>query len=383
MWLEFTFSSPDGAERRFRRFILQENDLRGEDLREQSPWSLITDHTYMVNSGRQPLDYLADRYLETGIVGNEWYKALVHKLTHPAEGTPLPPDELPRDFALLSQYQFMDAAPQAAGAARAIRAQPNLMGIRRGFVNAEAAFSAVDIVANATLHIKVADGKLLPDSKAALRRGVWDTSVEGVAARVMNLDVVQSTNALDVFRQAREQGIGLQVIRHGQDLALLDLEGKAAAGRALREDLENGYAVVVPARKPRGVPMSAWWRVRPETGETLGMTADGYGQDAVEYLIENTGIAFGLIQALQSLQDCNKHQQSVVKMCCLVEAHVNNVGGLAFGGYLGAMLGTAGSALFTIVDYGTQLATEAALNKKQGLMPTAALNCERIPATDW
>lgn len=379
MWLEFTFTSPSGTEKRFRRYILPGDSDGDTHFPEQRIWPLITDHTYMVNSGRQPLDYLADRYLATGIVGNEWYKALVHKFTYPDQGTALPRDDMPRDFGLLSQYQFMDAGPQSEGPGTAIRTQPSLVGVRRGFVNAAVAFLAIDIVANATLHIRAEDGKLFQDPRAALRRGVWDTSVEGVAAKTTNLEIIRSANALEVFQQAREQGIELRVIRPGQKLS-----GEPVVGRAMLEDLENGYIVIVPARKPRGAQMNAWWRVSAATGETLGMTADGYGQDAVEYMIQNTGIAFGLIQALQSFQDCySKHEKSVVRMCCLVEAHINNVGGLAFGGYLGAMLGTAGSALFTIVDYGTQLATEAALKKKQGLMPTAALNCERLPATDW
>ncbi|MCB1594437.1 MAG: hypothetical protein KDI76_05935, partial [Xanthomonadales bacterium] len=45
------------------------------------------------------------------------------------------------------------------------------------------------------------------------------------------------------------------------------------------------------------------------------------------------------------------------KMCCMAEAHFNNVVGLSFGGALAGSIGTAGAAVFDIVDFTHELGT--------------------------
>jgi hypothetical protein len=308
---------------------------------------------------------------------------LIHKHTNPTQGTPMPPDQPPQDFALLTQYHLMDADPMNLVDKVTYRAEPGLLGIRRGFRDTGTAFIGVDVVANAMLHVKYEKGKLWIDPKAALRRGVWDTSTEAVPARSMNIDAVQSSNTVDIFQRASEQNIGLKTIRPGQGEVLKSLKLTPATVTSIMADLDNGYAVVIPVQVPKGAVMTGWWRVNLETGETLGMTADGYGSELVEYLTQLTDIAMGLVNALSALQACDKMPNDVAKMCCLVEANINNVAGLGFGGIVGAMGGTAGGALFSVVDFGMQAATEAAFGQAQGMMPTAALGCKEMEATSW
>lgn len=129
--------------------------------------------------------------------------------------------------------------------------------------------------------------------------------------------------------------------------------------------------------------MQAWWKVHPETGETLGMTADGYGQEIVEYMLDMTMTGVGLVQAIGGMAKCTEKTDMVEGLCCLVETHVNNIAGLGFGGIMGATLGTATSVTFSIVDLAVQQVTEEALGESQGLMPQAALNCDQLQTTDW
>jgi hypothetical protein len=382
MWLEFSFDSPDGTDISYRRYVLPPRRGESSSVTELL-WPLITDHTYLVNTGRQPLDYLADQYLQAGIVGNDWYKALIHKYTQPGKGTLMPRDPPPQDFIPLSQYQLMDTDPSGSMNIVTYRATPSLLGIRRGYRDANTAFIGVDIVANEMAHVRYENGKLWQERRAAFRRGVWDTSVESVPGRSMNLETLRTANAIDVFRAASEQNIETIVISPKQDAILEDLGLTAEAARSMRDDLTNGYTIAVPARTPDDVPMTGWWRIQPETGETLGMTADGYGQSVVEYLIEITNTAFGMVQALNSLKACDAQTNNVAKMCCLIEANINNIAGLGLGGLIGSTVGAAGGALFSIVDYGTQAATAAAFGESQGLMPQASLGCEQMQATDW
>ena len=382
MWLDFSFSSPDGTEVSYRRYILPPRN-GGKTTPAELLWPLITDHTYMVNTGRQPLDYIAAQYLTAGISGNTWYKALIHKYTHPAQGTPMPSEQPPQDFALLTQYHLMDADPMGLSSAITYRAEPGLLGIRRGFRDANTAFIGVDVVANAMLHVKYEKGRLWMDPEAALRRGVWDTSTEVVPARSMNLAVVQSSNTVDIFNQASEQNIDLKTIRPGRGGTLDSRNLTPPTIISIQADLDNGYIVIIPTLTPKGAAMTGWWRVNPETGETLGMTADGYGSELVEYLTQITNIALGMVNALSALKACDAMPNDIAKMCCLVEANINNVAGLGFGGIIGAMGGTAGGALFSVVDFGMQAATQAAFGTAQGMMPQAALGCREMEAAGW
>ncbi len=131
--------------------------------------------------------------------------------------------------------------------------------------------------------------------------------------------------------------------------------------------------------------MTGWWRVDPDTGETLGMTAHGHGSEVVEYLMDATSMAFGMVQALGSLKSCTELADDLQQMCCLVEAHLNNVAGLGFGSIIGTGLDSAGGALIDILEYGLGHAAGAALGKDHGLglAPQASLSCDAVQATPW
>jgi hypothetical protein len=113
----------------------------------------------------------------------------------------------------------------------------------------------------------------------------------------------------------------------------------------LMRDLETGHAVLIPGQVPAGLAMAGWWRVDPVTGTTLGMMANGRGSEVTEYLLQLFETAIGLISALAKYADCEKHTDTETKACCLVEAHMNNVGGMAMGGLLGATFGGGAAAL--------------------------------------
>lgn len=370
MWLEFTLTTPSGHETRYRRYLLAPG--AHADALVDKLWPLLSEHVYVVNTGSMPLDYLADRYLAAGSESMDMYKALAHKLLRPEAGTPMPNTDIPQDFGPLALYRLMGQSPVDTDTI-AVRHLPSLVGLRNGLRGVDTAFSGVDVVENRMLQLRRTDAGVLHDPSAALARGVWDTAIEMLPGRLRG-DSRTPTNAFEVFDQARAQGIGLRVIEPGGTLP-----GTLAAGvqRVLQHDLENGFAVVLPERQPDGVKMTAWWRVDPVSGTTLGMTADGYGQSVVEYLIEITGIAFNMVQAIGGLMACEKEADKVVKMCCLVEAHMNNVAGLGFGSLLGATVGTAGAAVFDIVNFGMQEATG------NGISPSFKLQCEQFAGSGF
>jgi len=377
MWLEFTFTAPGGAQTTYRRYLVAPRADHGTDAGKLL-WPLLTNHSYQINTGGQPLDYLAERYLVTAIDDQAWLTATIGKFREPGKRMKQPDVDIPADFPALAQYRFMDDNPFARAGVVSYRATPSLVGLLRGFRDADTTFAAVDIVANHVEHLRVTETGLQQVPSAGLARGVWDTVLESVPQKALRVDQSASASTVTVFEKAAGQDIPIKVLKPGTTDSLAGFGLDANASSFVKADLDKGYLVVLPETLPEGAGMAGWWRVDAVSGETLGMTGDGRGQDVVEYLTEVVGIAFNMVQALQSLKDCDKQSNDIAKMCCLVEANINNVAGLGFGSLLGATVGTAGGALFDILNYATTGATGG-----QGLMPTAKLGCEKMQATDW
>jgi hypothetical protein len=370
-WLEFTHTAPSGATRSQRRYLVPpREDYSGDP--QALTWPLITDHVYLLANGGQPLDLLADHYLHTAEQGMDWLRVMVHKTFEPDVGAPLPA-ELPAEFPPLVQYWLMDHDPGLKEGVIAYRAEPGLLGLRRGYEDAETAFVGVDIVWNTVEHLQTTSTGLTHVPRAALARGAWDTALESVPARARRLNPHTVASTIGVMNLAADQDVPTKVLvpKRTADLSALGLD--AAGQFFLRRDLESGYAVVIPTRVPEGAGRGAWWRVHPETGETLGMTGDGYGQEMAEYITDMVLTYQSLVDAVGGLEKCKAKPTIDTKLCCLVEAHVNNVAGLSFGGILGATTGTAGAAVFDLT------------NRESGnaLMPSAKAGCEKLPATAW
>jgi hypothetical protein len=380
MWLEFTFTTPSGKKRTDRRYLVAPRTDYSES-NEELLYALITDHTYIVSTGGEPLDYLADRYLELTIEGTEWLKALLHKTFFPNEGTPLP-DELPADFPVLTQYWLMDRQPTTADDLVSYRSEPGLMGFRRGHRDANTAFAAVDVVWNAMEHVRVTGNGLEHDARAAASRGIWDTALEAVPALALRLEPETTASTAQSFRLAREQNVPFDVVPAGSKPAA-DAYGLVGSARAfLQQDLDRGYAAVIPSRVPDGSALPAWWRVNPDTGETLGMTGDGYGQEMQEYLevlesMINTFNSLG--NAVEQLRECENEPSFEAKLCCVAVAHINNVTNESFGNILGAMTGSAGGRIMQLAE-ASPIPGDNPLQTPEADQGEA---CANLPPTGW
>jgi hypothetical protein len=91
----------------------------------------------------------------------------------------------------------------------------------------------------------------------------------------------QATAAL--FDEARKQGIGITAVRNANDGHLADYPGPARA--RMLGDIDAGQIVVAPLR-PVDVASRArvgWWRVDPDSGQTVGAMDNGLLAAAGEY----------------------------------------------------------------------------------------------------
>lgn len=380
MYLEFTFTAPSGESDTRKRYLLAPRSSYDDD--NGAMWSLITDHNYMVAPGNHPIDMLVDSNLASSIKSLDWLEFTVRMTFEPDKNAPIP-DEVPVDFPPLFQHWTMEQRPQLDPSIVPFRARPALIGLRQGYRDAQTAFTAVDVVFNRVEHLRKTASGMESVPQASMQSGIWDTVLESVPARLKKQVAQSSASTVRIFELASQQGIKPILLKPDQPERAEQVDLDEGAARFVRHDLESGFTVVIPARTPDGADMTGWWRVNTDSGETLGMTGDGYGQDVTEYVTSLVGNAKGLVDALNSIEECKKKSSMAERLCCLVSANANNVMGLGFGTFLGETLGSAAATVFDIANTATTLGTEAAFGTGQGLLPSAEpIACNQIP-TGW
>lgn len=378
MWLEWTLTAPDGTRRTQRRY-LHGPGQGGPDEPLPSVLPLLTEYTYVINVGSLTEDYLVDRYLATAVDSTGMLQALAARLLAEPDGDSLPAESLPENFAAFGLYPLMDRNPLAPPQTVAVRGEPAIIGVRSGLRDERTGFVGVDVVFNRMLHVagNGSSGQQ-HDPRAALGRGVWETALERLPNRVRDQNA--GFDVFKVFAAAAEQGVPLRVLEPAT--AIADSISPDPRERALlQRDLSDGHVVVVPARRPAGLPLTGWWRIDPDSGTTLGMTGDGHGAETIEYITQLVNIPLTFIGVVVAVYDLGQCQEAgdLEQMCCLVEKHLDNVGGLGFGGVLGASLGGAAAATYGVVDLGVQAATAVVLDERRGISPDVVnLGCNKL-----
>jgi len=108
-----------------------------------------------------------------------------------------------------------------------------------------------------------------------------------------------------IWNSSQKTGMAWIPIRSAQELAARELTLQEDVRQRIEQDLAAGYMVILPAQ-PVDIghqQQLGWWRVRTESGETLGVMASGEGQGMVEYIKSKSAIV-GTAFFMGSLLDC-------------------------------------------------------------------------------
>jgi len=352
-WIEYTLIKPGGEESTHRRVLVdrigETNRSAGRiQLRQMSETNirraLTVQHRFMVASGTYSEAYTAERVLRRLIDSAPAWRLMVDylysgdiQLTGIRE---LKPSPIPH----LALYRSFDMGPEKVDAKIAYRASPSLIVLRDGLLPKERGFRSVDVVTNdRRVLVRDENNGLRYNLEQAVAIGVWETAIETLAFDSFGPGSVEN-NTFAVFEAAKQQGIKARVL--GPNTKTAGHTGLNSDGLGyLLHDLETGHAVLIPEQTPSGLALTGWWRVDPATGTTLGMMSDGRGSVVMEYMLKLIETSVGLISMLAKYANCEKYEDPPTKACCLVEAHINNVGGMAMGGLMGASLGGAANTL--------------------------------------
>lgn len=303
-WIDYTLIAPAGEERTFRRAVLDRigPEARaagrveiGADRAEFLP--LLGFRSAMVGAGGVPAAFAVDRWLETF---SETRPALEQLARQAADFQPemLFPDKggvPPESLRPLELFQRVDLNPRTG--AIVYRAEPALAVFGESFRGAGDEYVVeqyMDVVQNAQRILVAADeGELLQSLEEAVRAGVWDTVLEQT---LLDRDLIQRVhfNAIDHIDSALRNGHDLVVLRPADLASGAPAAYGPEAAAAIARDLDAGYSIIVPPPQftDRG-GRTAWWRVHPSSGETLGIISDGRG-GALDYRVLGL-IAAGLI----------------------------------------------------------------------------------------
>ncbi len=353
-WLQFTFTQPGGSSFVQKRYLYQAPTKKVDaDSKIAAKLALMSQYKFLTSTGNQSNAFLASVYLDLLNAGMPLLKSSAKKVYGNQETVAFPKTIPTSAFELFTQNQIMNNNPNLDDSIIRYKNSANLLGFKRGFKSYDKEIFAVDVISNRQRFIKNLDGKIINQTQVARNHGVWETACEKLPAQILDLDN-ESLDTMEITKAALRQNIDLKVIDANKpDLKLIESifsDNQMVINRA-KADLSNGYSLIIPAKKPSNLMMSGWWRINTQTGETLGMTADGGGQSATEYAIKHTQNYLSLIRAVGNLKKCEKITSDLSKACCLMEAHVNNVAGLKFGSAFGASFGFAASAVFDIGDY--------------------------------
>jgi len=136
-----------------------------------------------------------------------------------------------------------------------------------------------DIVAN---DVAVRPG--LESFLVRLEQGVLDTNSE---ALLMGPGI-NVENTAEILAKGSGGSMEWLTIRSVRDQVLQGLSLPVDVRARIEQDLASRHVTLVPKKLPSlddaGV---GWWRIDPETGQTLGIMETGWGQTAVEYWLKN------------------------------------------------------------------------------------------------
>lgn len=349
-WIQITLIAPDGSETSYRRTTL---DRIGPAARAQGKprntlasttsedaLGLLRKHTIMVATGPTPVSLVLDRGFEWMLRAEPMYRQLMARAAYRAYGSLEPPafkpvDDLPAYWpGHLGLLAVFDRANALVGSHRVYRASPGIVIHVQGQRSTDTVFEMIDIVTNARRAVAFDSDIPRLDPRTAMVAGVWDTAKEGALLKPGDTRLDTAT----VFTDAMSNGRRLATLSPGKPVSGVTLSPDIEA--LVESDLARGFAVVLPDGQDL-LENAAWWRINPDTGETVGQAMDGRGTQFIEkgalgqiaLLVTAAALLYGIDQCDKAYQRCNSLRRPIEEcsrqyQCCHSIGHVSALVGL-------------------------------------------------------
>ncbi len=346
-WIEYTLVSPNGEEKTHRRNIVDRigyanrslgvNEFANES-KEQVQKALTQSYTFMIAVGEYSENYILDRFLERIVNNRPFFELSLRRSYFPDEEIQLSESELSTiDFTWLGHlniYSAFDTGTNTIGNIN-YRPEPSLLAYSQELAFWESTQSVIDIVQNTRRSFEFNDSTLTFVPEALVQSGTWETHTEGIL-----FDTAEGNkfNTMIAFEKAAEASIPTVVLKPDEVSKVNDMDITHQAKHYLKRDLENGFIAIVPKENSFG-ERTGWWRVDPNTGQTLGMIDTGQGAEKIErlivfmfsMLIANLTALVCMDTAFMNSPNTVSDRIDKIHTVCLATAVLGGVTGLAVG----------------------------------------------------
>jgi hypothetical protein len=316
-WIQITLIDPDGRKTSYRRTTLDRigpaarvEGKAPDNLESTTPddaLELLRKHTIMIATGRTPVSLVVDRSFDWILRAEPMFRQLNEQVAYRAHdelAAPVfkPVDDLPTYWpGHLSLFSIFDRADALSDSHRIYRASPGVVIHVEGQRRVDTVFEMIDIVTNARRAVAIDKDIPRLDPEAAMIAGVWDTAKEGALLKPGDTRVDTET----IFTNAIANGKRLITLPPGKPVSGMTLSPDIQA--LVESDLSRGFAVILPDGQEL-LESAAWWRVNPDTGETVGQAMDGRGATG-EYMVIKGAIALSGMAFLYNADQCHKAYQ--------------------------------------------------------------------------
>jgi hypothetical protein len=163
------------------------------------------------------------------------------------------------------------------------RPEPSLFSIER-HVTAEAKSRVLsDIVWNSRRAFEISTASPRPLVSEALGQGVAESAMED--AGYLWTGAGRRFSAFEFLESARSKGLPFQAVDQSRSNVIETLPVSEARRADLREEIYDGYTVLVPVSEDTADSEEiAWWRIDADTGTTVAVGPGRHGMTVVEYV---------------------------------------------------------------------------------------------------
>ncbi|MEZ4630346.1 MAG: hypothetical protein R2880_06515 [Deinococcales bacterium] len=278
-WVDIELKSPNEA-KHFRRQLAStlsaEERLNGGYTLESlsSPekldmlrYNLSQVHSFMLATGHYSKTYVLAQLLDRLLASRPLFMAMIESL-YGDESLSQAPELDPTLLSWLGHLQLYQAFDQLPFAS--YRAEASLLHYVSS-LSPESFRVDIDIIHQSR--------RSFASPEMMLKAGIQDTFIE--RDFLSPLGALNHFSAADILLSSQQQASPLQIIKTETELANLDIQPSEKPYMA--EDLAAGYLLAMPQEQTGSY--SAWWRINPQGGETLGRGGNGMGPATVEYAL--------------------------------------------------------------------------------------------------
>jgi hypothetical protein len=140
-------------------------------------------------------------------------------------------------------------------------------------------YEALDIVENEV----AAFSERAEDSfQICLKQGVHDS----IAESVLSTEKGRKDDLMKFYEEIEKQDIQWLTLKRSKDQLLQKSTLPEDIMARIESQLSQGYLVLVPEKEVmvNGIPAVLWWRINPETGNTLIIGPSGWGQTLTQFI---------------------------------------------------------------------------------------------------